>query len=104
MRCGILSLLQESNTFLPQRTKLADFAADVLVCGDEMRARFENSPHEVGGFFEGLSRNRIEAVPVFAARAVPYGVIERDAFEQLMSRMFTAVERAGHLDGLLVAP
>jgi microcystin degradation protein MlrC len=104
MRCGILSLLQESNTFLPQLTTLADFEADVLVAGEPMRAQFENAPHELGGFFEGLTQNRIEAVPLLAARAVPYGVIAGEAFEQLMSQMFSALERAGRLDGVLVAP
>ncbi len=80
MRCGIISLLQESNTFLPNRTTLADFAADVLASGEEIRPLFEGSPHELGGFFEGLSLARVDAVPLFAARALPYGMIEHAAF------------------------
>ncbi len=104
MRCGIISLLQESNTFLPNRTTLADFAADVLASGEEIRPLFEGSPHELGGFFEGLSLARVDAVPLFAARALPYGMIEHAAFEQLMSRMLASFVEAGPLDGILVAP
>lgn len=103
MRCGIISLLQESNTFLPERTRLADFAADVIARGGEVSARFSGSPHEIGGFFEGLVRGRIEAVPLFAARALPYGMIERETFDCLVADMLEALEAAGPLDGILAA-
>jgi microcystin degradation protein MlrC len=45
-----------------------------------------------------------QAVPIFAARAMPYGVIEAAAAERLLNILFGALERAGPLDGLLVAP
>ena len=104
MRVGIIALLQESNTFLADRTTLAHFERDVLCEGDEVRRRFAGAHHEVGGFFAGLAEEGIEAVPIFAARALPYGVIEAAAFDELTRRMLTALDRAGPLDGLLVAP
>ena len=104
MRCGVISLLQESNTFLPERTTLAEFSADVFARGDAVRERFEGSNHEIGGFFEGLKQENIDGVGVFAARALPYGIIEREAFERLMEDMRQALDAAGPLDGILVAP
>src|SRR6478672_10553699 len=98
MRVGIIALLQESNTFL------AHFERDVLCEGEEVRRRFAGAHHEVGGFFAGLAEAGIEAVPIFAARALPYGVIVADAFNALLERMLTALDRAAPLDGLLVAP
>src|SRR4029077_11032459 len=44
------------------------------------------------------------AVPIFAARALPFGIVAADAFDALLARMDVAIDRAGPLDGLLVAP
>ncbi len=104
MRVGIIALLQESNTFIDGRTTLAHFEQDVLCEGEEVRRRFEGTHHEVGGFFQGLADARIEAVPVFAARALPYGMLTTETFETLLVRMDAALAQAGPLDGLLVAP
>ncbi|HET6574792.1 MAG TPA: M81 family metallopeptidase [Fimbriiglobus sp.] len=104
MRVGIIAFLQESNTFLTSRTTLADFERDLLCEGEEVRRRFAGTHHEVGGFFDVLDDAGIEAVPVFAARALPYGVIASETFDELLRRMLAALDRAGPLNGVLVAP
>ena len=104
MRVGIIALLQESNTFIADPTTLAHFEQDLLVEGDAVRTRLADAHHEVGGFFAGLSAERLDAVPIFAARALPFGIVAADAFDTLLSRMDAAIERAGPLDGVLVAP
>lgn len=104
LRVGIVALLQESNTFLHERTNLEHFKQDLLATGSEVRNRLAAAHHEVGGFFEGLAEHDIEAVPIFAARAFPYGIISADAFDELLAKMFAACDGAGALDGLLVAP
>jgi microcystin degradation protein MlrC len=104
VRVGIIALLQESNTFIDGKTSLAHFEQDVLCEGEEVRRRFEGTHHEVGGFFAGLAEASIEAVPIFAARALPYGVLTTETFETLLVRMDAALAQAGPLDGLLVAP
>jgi microcystin degradation protein MlrC len=103
MRVGIIALHHESNTFLAKPTTLADFEADVLGSGEAMRATFENAHHEVGGFFAGLSEEQIEAVPIVAARAMPSGVITAEAANELVSRALDELNRAGTIDGLLLA-
>jgi microcystin degradation protein MlrC len=104
VRVGIIALLQESNTFIEGKTTLAHFEQDLLVEGEDVRRRLEGTHHEVGGFFEGLASESIEAVPIFAARALPYGVLTDATFETLLVRMDAALSAAGPLDGLLVAP
>ncbi len=103
-RVGIVGLLQESNTFVASTTTLEHFRDDLLLEGAAVRDRMIDAPHEVGGFFEGLESAGIEAVPIFLARAVPYGVIEAGTFDELVRRMLDGLDRAGHLDGLLAAP
>ncbi len=104
MRIGILALLQESNTFLPAPTELVHFQQDVLLVGDAMAERFGTGAlHEISGFFAGLIGTEFEPVPIFAGRALPYGVITAETWAQLMAMMFAEVERAGHCDGYLVS-
>jgi microcystin degradation protein MlrC len=104
MRVGILGLLQESNTFIAATTGMAEFAADVLARGGEVYDRFRDAPHEIGGFFIGLAEQRVEAVPLFAARALPYGVIQAGVLDELLAAMLEELQNAQPLDGLLVAP
>jgi microcystin degradation protein MlrC len=104
MRIGIIALLQESNTFIGQPTTLANFEQELLVTGEEVRQRLAGTHHEVAGMFHALEEAGEEAVPIFAARAVPFGVIEAAAIERLLEIMFAELSKAGPLDGILVAP
>lgn len=107
MRIGIIGLLHESNTFSSQATTLEDFKHDVLVTGDDVIQRFDGVHHELGGFIQGLRQandSGVRPIGLFAARALPSGVITKACFDTLVDQMFQTVENAGHLDGLLVAP
>lgn len=104
MRVGIVSLMHESNTFAAGRTPLSAFERDRLLAGDAVREALAGTHHEVGGYFERLDAEGIEAVPVFAAWTMPSGVVEASAAEELTRRLLTAVEATGPLDGWLVAP
>lgn len=103
-RIGIVGLLQESNTFIGEKTTRAHFEADLLLRGEVIRGRMAAAPHEVGGFFEGIAEGGHEAVPLFLARALPYGTIARETFEGLVEDLLSAVAAAGPLDGILAAP
>src|SRR5688572_26619304 len=104
MRVGIIALQHESNTFLSTPTKLEYVQRNVLMTGDALIRRFEPSHHEVGGFIHGLRDAGIEMVPIFAAQATPSGTIVAEAYRALLDTMLRELERAGTLDGLLVAP
>lgn len=103
-RVGVIAIVQESNTFLPRDTTLADYQQDTLLGGEEVRRRFADAHHEVGGFFAGLAAAGLEAVPVFAARAMPYGTMTSECRQGLLARLDAQLDRAGPLDGLLLAP
>lgn len=104
MRIGILALLHESNTFSVQPTTLESFRQNLLLTGDAIRDTLEGAHHEVGGFFCGLDAAGAEAVPLFAARALPSGTIRADAFESLVNQLLQSVHDHLPLDGILVAP
>lgn len=104
MRVGIIAFIQESNTFIDGVTTRSRFEEDLLLAGEEIRVRMALSAHEVGGFFAALEEEGIEAVPIFAARAYPFGVIDSTTFDELVSELLEALRAAGPLDGVLAAP
>lgn len=114
MRVGISALLHESNTFVTRPTTIDGFKREWLLEGDAVREQLAEGHHEISGFFAGIeqantrrathSQESIEAVPLFAARALPSGPIAEDAWSELMERMFARLASAGPLDGMLVAP
>ena len=104
MRVGIIALQHESNTFLPTRTTLEDFRRGVLLKGEPIARHYAPSRHEVGGFLDGLTTERIEAVPIFAAWATPAGTVTTECYQALLEQMLAQLDAAGKFDGLLVAP
>ncbi len=104
MRVGIIGLLHESNTFIAKKTTLRHFEQDILLTGLAIKERFEPTTHELGGFFAGLAQESIDPIPIFAARALPYGPVTADAFRHLVEMMLSEVASAGQLDGILAAP
>ena len=103
-RVGVIAFLQESNTFIARPTVLSHFHQDLLLCGESVRERLANTHHEVGGFFAELERCEIQAVPLFAARAMPFGVMSSETFQILVESLATELKRSLPLDGVLVAP
>jgi len=104
MRVGIISIQHESITFMPEPTVLRNFQVDTLLRGPEITPVYENSFHEVGGFYTGLKEAGHEAVPIFMALAVASGALSGDTFVALLKMLDEELDRAGPLDALLVAP
>ena len=104
MRVGIIGLMHESNTFLSAPTTIENFRQWHLLAGEEIRRAYEAAHHEIGGFFAGLAAADIEAVPILGAWAMPSGRVTAAAFNELAGRVLEGLDRAGKLDGLLVAP
>ncbi|MEI6037753.1 MAG: M81 family metallopeptidase, partial [Planctomycetota bacterium] len=77
---------------MAERTQLDHFRRDLLLTGDAIRSALADAHHEVGGFFAGLDQAQIEAVPIFAARALPYGTLKALALTQLMEMLSSAID------------
>ena len=104
MRVGIIALQHESNTFLASRTTWEDFERGKVLRGAAIRDEYGPAHHEVGGFFQGLEEEGIEAVPIFLAWALPSGPVTARALDKLLAAMLEGLKQAGQLDGVLVAP
>lgn len=104
MRVGIIALLQESNTFVFEPTEWRHFESHLLARGEAVRGQLADAAHEVGGFFQGLDEEGLQAIPLFAARALPYGTVTDATYAALKQALLGELASAGSLDGLLLAP
>jgi microcystin degradation protein MlrC len=104
MRVGVIAIQYEANSFLQGTAGIDAFQDTWLYRGEAARSAVRDSFHEVGGFYRGLDAERIEAVPLLVANAVPGPVIAASARAQLLEMMQHELRRALPLDGILAAP
>jgi microcystin degradation protein MlrC len=100
MRVAVIGLSHESNTFLPTLTEWADFEVHR---GGSVIERRSGSHHEIAGFLDGVSEERLEPVPVFDAVATPSGTITAPTFRRLVEDLLIELRRVGPCDGVLAA-
>jgi microcystin degradation protein MlrC len=104
MRIAIGQLTQESNTFNPLATTLADFEAFGIYEGVELVERFAET-NELGGFIQSLRTwpNAPEIVGLMRLMAWPSGPATTQCFESLIERMMNALAGANNIDGILLS-
>ena len=101
MRVGIVALQHETNTFIRAPTGIDAFRGNLLAAGESLRDAVAGTRHELGGFLAGLEEAAAEAVPLFGARALPYGLISADAYAELKrNASLTHVERVPSRSGV----
>ncbi len=103
MRVGVVAILHESNTFIQQPTAYAHFLEDLWLEGSDIWHYFWGGHHEVSGFLAGLRKEGIQPVPLFAARAMPYGPIDAQCYRTILDRLVRHIAAADPVDGWLVA-
>jgi microcystin degradation protein MlrC len=102
-RIAVGGILHESNTFSEDLTGLDDFQNAMIRRGGEIQEEFANSAHEVGGYIEGAQKFGLELVPTIVASATPAGPVTDQALDRLTAELIERVQKAGRLDGLLLA-
>jgi microcystin degradation protein MlrC len=103
VRVAIAELKQESNTFVPRPTTLADFAAWHLWRGDDVIAGLEGTNTEIAGFLDVLREADGVPVPLLATFAMSGGRVTDGAFASLLDELLTEVRERGPFDGVLLA-
>lgn len=100
MRLGLVHVAQETNSFNPTPTELADFRAFGLYEGPEIRERLAGVS-EVGGFLEVVAgESDVVAVPILRAYAAAGGPLAAEALDWFEARIRAGLEAAAPLDGL----
>lgn len=100
MRIGVAYLIQETNSFAPESSRLEHFG---ITTGEAAVERWGQTGTEIAAFLDVLSEVGYETVPLFAGRGITEGPIERAEFEKMLDVVRAEVTRAGKLDAMLIA-
>jgi microcystin degradation protein MlrC len=103
VRVAIVELKQETNTFVPRPTTLADFEAWHLWRGQELITKSANTNVEVAGFLDVLEGAGIEIVPIIATFAMSGGRVVSGDYELLLQELIDGLRKHGPFDGVLLA-
>jgi microcystin degradation protein MlrC len=103
MRVLTGSLLQESNTFSPQKSDLSFFEAGCLLFGQDCLGGMAGTRTEFGGFIAAAARASVELVPTLAAWANSGGPMSAADFRRLTGDLLDRARAAGPVDGVLLA-
>lgn len=103
MRIGLIQVMQETCSFNPTPTTLADFESFGIYDGRDMLER-SDSVGPVGGYVEGVARSGVEVDTVAIVRGTSQsgGRLTRDAFDFFDDRIRNGLRRAGALDGVVM--
>ncbi len=107
MRVAIGGLMQETNSFSPVATTLADFEAEYLLRDAEIPEYFAGTNTEIAGFLAACeSLADVHATPLLAAAANSGGNVTAETLERLSGELLDRLSRVmseAPLDVLLLA-
>ena len=103
MRIGLIQVTQETSSFNPTLTTLADFESFGIYEGDEILVRQETAGL-VGGYLEGIRQSGadVETVPIIRGAARSGGRLSTEVFEFFDGKVRDGLAAAGELDGLVM--
>lgn len=102
-RVAVAGFLHESNTFLSRPTTVEDFRSTSWTEGAAVVETWKGANHELGGIVDGCDAEGLALVPLLATFAVPSGVIEAPAFDEIAGRITRSLSDALPVDGVLLA-
>jgi microcystin degradation protein MlrC len=103
VRIALIHVMQETDTFNPVPTTLADFEAVALLEGDAMFGRVDpDGP--IAGYRAAVARSGgdIETLPVLRADAQSGGRLSRSTLDELCDRVRMRLRESLPVDGLVV--
>lgn len=104
MRIALAELAQETDSFSPLRTGIADFETYGLFYGDDILTRMTGAG-PIGGFLDVVKEQsgHIEIVPLIRAWASAGGPILDETFEQLKADLIDRLQAAMPVDAVFLA-
>src|SRR4051812_14520834 len=104
MRIAVGQLWQETNTFNPTVTTLADFENWGVATGSDVLRKFGEAG-ELGGFVSGTREWNSPPELVGLARFLcwPFGRVDRKAWKVVQETFLKSIDEAGAIDGVLLS-
>jgi len=105
-RIAVVQLAQETNSFSPVLTTMANFEASGIYRGEAVLDYAREGGNTLSGFLAAVGdygEGRVEIVPLLKATSTSGGPIERRTYEAFREEIVSGVRDAGRLDGVYLA-
>lgn len=103
MRIVVAEFKQETNTFAPWPTTLAQFQDFHLWYGDDVLTNLRGTNTEVGGFLDVCEARGDHILPTLAGFAISGGPVAAATYQTLRDELLTRIATAGPFDAILLA-
>jgi microcystin degradation protein MlrC len=103
VRIGLAGIWQETNTFVPTPTTLADFRRYQFFEGPDLVAQLRGTGTELGGAIDAAERHRVRPVGLLFGAALPSGTVERIAYERMLRTIVERAKSEAPLDALVLS-
>lgn len=103
MKIALIHVMQETNTFNPIPTTLADFERGALLIGESMLRRIDpDGP--VAGYLNAINASQlnVQTIPILRADAQSGGRLSRETLDELCRIIRNGLRNALPVDGLMV--
>ena len=103
MRIGLIQVTQETSSFNPTLTRLADFESFGIYEGVEILDRLRDAG-PIGGYLAGIRNSgaNVETVPIIRGAARSGGRLSAESMAFFDGKIRAGLEAAGELDGLVM--
>ncbi|MEJ7798991.1 MAG: M81 family metallopeptidase [Ilumatobacter sp.] len=103
MRIGLIQITQETSSFNPTLTTLADFESFGIYEGVEILERLREAG-PIGGYLAGVRHSgaEVESVPIIRGAARSGGRLSSESFVFFDNKVRDGLRAAGELDGLVM--
>ena len=98
MRIAVGGLMHEKHTFAVERTGIEPFQ---LREGEDI-LELAGTNASIGGAIDGCRAEGADIAPLVYGFAIPAGLVEREVYEDLVSRLTDRLSAAGPLDGVVL--
>lgn len=102
-RVLLAQVLHEANSFAITPAPVSHYERQGVLLGAQVAERFGSTRTEMGGFLEAAVAEDWHVVTPLAVPCAPAGPMSSEAFRLFLDTILAGIERAGPLDGVLLA-
>lgn len=102
-RIAVGEFAHETNTFCPTPTTIEAFKQFMWLKGEEAAKVHRGNRTYVGGMLDKAAELGITPIPTFATWAYPSGTITREAYQEILDELLSAIQAALPLDGVCLS-
>ena len=93
----------ETNTFCNETTGVKQFKERYIIQDDDILRYFAGAKVEMGGIIDTVKAEGFTLIPAIAANATPGGLVTREVFELVKTKIIDTIRQNAPIDGIVLS-